>query len=128
MQMQAKADDAFLTAAAASAGGRERIMVRRMQACQGESARVVHEWAPFYCAVDAGMLLLFPGPDAVEAEFLKSRCPILILYTNWARALTYQNFCPGQRIGAVGALRLGVRGWRERGERGRARDLSVRCQ
>ena len=78
MQMQAKADDARRTAAAASAGGRERIMVRRMQSFQGESARVEHEWAPFYCAVDAGMLLLFPGPDAVEAEILKSQCPNVI--------------------------------------------------
>ncbi len=78
MQMQAKADDARLTATAASAGGRERIMVRRMRACQGERAREEHEWAPFYCAVDAGMLLLFPGPDAVEAEILKSQCPNVI--------------------------------------------------
>jgi hypothetical protein len=95
MQMQAKADDARRTAAAASAGGRERIMVRRLHACQGESARVEHEWAPFYCAVDAGMLLLFPCPDAVEAEILKSRCSHLILYTNWARALTSE-FLPRQ--------------------------------
>lgn len=88
MQMQAKADDARRTAAAASAGGRERIMVRRMQSFQGESARVEHEWAPFYCAVDAGMLLLYTGPDAIEAKILKNQCPNLNLYTNWARALT----------------------------------------
>ena len=47
--------------------GRERIMVKRAQSVQGGSVK--HEWAPFYCTINAeGVLLLFQSTDAVEAS------------------------------------------------------------
>jgi hypothetical protein len=56
--------DVDATAPQCSTDGRERIMVRRSHNLG--SASVQHVWAPFFCKVDVGVLLLFPSLDASQ--------------------------------------------------------------